>query len=264
MALLPFKNGHLHYHWLPGNPALKPLVLLHGFLEDSRMWDGLSQAWNTHGPVLMIDLPGHGQSDSFAAVHTMELMAEAVDAVVQFCQLPTFHLLGHSMGGYVALAYAETHPEKLEQLGLFFSTPLADSPARQVMREKAAALVQQNHNAFIRASIPQLFDATMRAAFQPAIHRQIDQSLEMSVEGIVAAIQGMKIRKDRTHILEGGTVPVGVFAGKLDTVIPFDSVEKWSLATGVNYRYTSPSGHMGHITHQQGCIDEVQRWWLGA
>jgi hypothetical protein len=55
-----------------------------------------------------------------------------------------------------------------------------------------------------------------------------------------------------------------VFAGKLDTVIPFDSVEKWSLATGVNYRYTSPSGHMGHITHQQGCIDEVQRWWLGA
>ena len=104
----------------------------------------------------------------------------------------------------------------------------------------------------------------MREAFQPAIQRQIDQSLEMSVEGIVAAIQGMKTRKDRTHILKVGTVPVGVFAGKLDTVIPFDSVEKWSLATGVNYRYTSPSGHMGHITHRQGCIDEIQRWWLGA
>ena len=264
MALIPFKNGQLHYIWLPGNPVHKPLVLLHGFLEDSRMWDRLSLAWNTNGPVLMIDLPGHGQSDSFAAVHTMELMADAVDAVVQFCQLPSFHLLGHSMGGYVALAYAELHPEKLEQLGLFFSTPQADSPARQVMRDKAAELVQQNHNSFIRASIPQLFDTTMHEAFQPAIHCQINQSLEMSVEGIVAAIQGMKIRKDRTYILESGAISVGVFAGKLDTITPFDSAEKWSLAKGVNYRYTSPSGHMGHITHQEGCIDEVQRWWLGA
>ena len=264
MALIPFKNGQLHYQWLPGNPVHKPLVLLHGFLEDSRMWDRLSLAWNTHGPVLKIDLPGHGQSDSFAAVHTMELMADAVDAVVQFCQLPSFHLLGHSMGGYVALAYAELHPEKLEQLGLFFSTPQADSPARQVMRDKAAELVQQNHNSFIRASIPQLFDTTMHEAFQPAIHCQINQSLEMSVEEIVAAIQGMKIRKDRTHLLESGAISVGVFAGKLDTIIPFDSTEKWSLAKGVNYRYTSPSGHMGHITHQEGCIDEVQRWWLGA
>ena len=264
MDLLPFKNGQLHYQWLPGNPVHKPLVLLHGFLEDSRMWDRLSLAWNTHGPVLMIDLPGHRQSDSFAAVHTMELMAEAVDAVVQFCQLPSFHLLGHSMGGYVALAYAELRPEKLEQLGLFFSTPQADSPARQVMRDKAAELVQQNHNSFIRASIPQLFDTTMHEPFQPAIHRQINQSLDMSVEGIVAAIQGMKIRKDRTHILESGAISVGVFAGKLDTIIPFDSTEKWSLAKGVNYRYISPSGHMGHITHQEGCIDEVQRWWLGA
>ena len=264
MDLLPFKNGQLHYQWLPGNPVHKPLVLLHGFLEDSRMWDRLSLAWNTHGPVLMIDLPGHRQSDSFAAVHTMELMAEAVDAVVQFCQLPSFHLLGHSMGGYVALAYAELRPEKLEQLGLFFSTPQADSPARQVMRDKAAELVQQNHNSFIRASIPQLFDTTMHEPFQPAIHCQINQSLEMSVEGIVAAIQGMKIRKDRTHLLESGAISVGVFAGKLDTIIPFDSTEKWSLAKGVNYRYTSPSGHMGHITHQEGCIDEVQRWWLGA
>lgn len=264
MDLLPFKNGQLHYQWLPGNPAHKPLVLLHGFLEDSRMWDGLSQAWNTHGPVLMIDLPGHRQSDSFAVVHTMELMAEAVDAVVQFCQLPSFHLLGHSMGGYVALAYAELRPEKLEQLGLFFSTPKADSPARQVMRDKAAELVQQNHNSFIRASIPQLFDTTMHEPFQPAIHRQINQSLDMSVEGIVAAIQGMKIRKDRTHILESGAISVGVFAGKLDTIIPFDSTEKWSLAKGVNYRYISPSGHMGHITHQEGCKEEVLRWWLGA
>ena len=109
MALLPFKNGQLHYQWLPGNPVHKPLVLLHGFLEDSRMWEGLSQTWNIHGAVLMIDLLGHGQSDSLSPVHSMELMAEAVDAVVQFCQLPSFHLLGHSMGGYVALAYAELH-----------------------------------------------------------------------------------------------------------------------------------------------------------
>ena len=264
MALLPFKNGQLHYQWLPGNPVHKPLVLLHGFLEDSRMWEGLSQTWNIHGAVLMIDLLGHGQSDSLSPVHSMELMAEAVDAVVQFCQLPSFHLLGHSMGGYVALAYAELHPEKLEQLGLFFSTPKADSPARQVMRNKAAELVQYNHNSFIRASIPQLFDTSTHEDFQPAINRQINQSLEMSMEGIVAAIQGMKIRKDRTHILESGAIPVGVFVGKLDTIIPFDNTEKWSLAKGVSYRYTSPSGHMGHITHQEDCTEEVLRWWLGS
>ncbi len=269
MASLPFKNGQIHFEYLHNDEAEAPvLVLLHGFMEDSRMWSELIPTWRKFGEVLCIDLPGHGQSDSIDAVHSMELMAEAVWSICANLNLQDIALLGHSMGGYVALAFVEKYPEMVGKLGLFFSTPLADAPERKVMRDKAAELVQQNKNSFVRASIPQLFDPEMRANFQTEIHRQIDQSLEMPVEGIVAAIHGMKNRPDRSHVLRNPPAhlspkDITVIAGKADTVIPFESVEQWWSSPAIGLRYASPSGHMGHITHRQGCIEAVEHWWLG-
>jgi len=269
MPKLPFKSGQIHFEYLHNEAAEVPtLVLLHGFMEDSRMWEQLLPAWRKNGDVLLIDLPGHGQSDCFDKIHTMELMAEAVWFVCANLNLEKVCILGHSMGGYVALACAEKYPEFLSKIGLFFSTPLADSAERKLMRNKAAELVQQNKNSFVRASIPQLFDPEMRLKYKNEINSQIEQSLELSTEGIVAAILGMKARSDRTHILHDPPPhlkpqDIAVFAGKADTVIPFESVEQWWSTKSIGIRYTSPSGHMGHITHREGCIDQVQRWWLG-
>lgn len=264
-STIDFKGVSVSY-WITGAPSSLPtLVLLHGFLEDSRMWDTMSNSFEQQGQIVRIDLPGHGKSGSFDAVHTMEEMADVVHEVIEELDLKSPAILGHSMGGYVALAYAELY-ENIGGLGLFFSTPYADSPERKIMRDKAAELVLSNHNAFIRAAIPQLFSAALRPGLRGVISKQIDQSLEMSVDGITAAIRGMKERSDRTRILIDPpqnlrTNKIGVFAGETDTVIPIKQVKEWIGSPGVGYRFISSHGHMGHLSDTENCQSAIIDWW---
>jgi hypothetical protein len=128
-----------------------------------------------------------------------------------------------------------------------------------MMRDKAEALVLQNRNAFIRAAIPQLFSAEHRPELHEVISQQINYSLQMSVEGVVAAIRGMKSRVDRTRLLidpPKSLQPqrIGVFAGELDTVIPIASVREWIDAPGVGYQvYFKPWAHGPSFRHRELC-----------
>ena len=272
MAQIIFKGEPLHFTWwgslIKDHKDQFPLVLAHGFLEDQRMWQTMLPALRNFGPVLTIDLPGHGLTANFGYEHTMDFMADAIEAVLEHLELENVALLGHSMGGYVALAMAEHHPERLRRLGLFFSTPQPDAPERVEMRHRAAKIVMENKGTFIKNSIPMLFDPEALEEHRDQIDEQIQFSLEMSAQGIVAAIHGMRQRPDRTRLLyappsELDPDGIGVFAGIHDTVIPFSTVQTWWDAPGVSYRYQSPHGHMGHITDTEGCTEAVVNWWLG-
>ena len=266
MPFLEYHGASLHYEFHSRESAAPPLVLVHGFLEDLHMWEELLPHWTAFGSVLTIDLPGHGATSSFGYEHSMAFMADAVHAIAMHLNLPPFLLLGHSMGGYVGLEFALHHPEQLVGLGLFFSTPEPDSEERKLMRVRAVEIVKQNKNTFIRASIPQLFDAKTREIIKSDIDALIARTLEMETQGIIAAIYGMKQREDRSRILyqppahlkERG---IAVFAGRQDTVIPFDQVQHWWKAPGVTFRYESPYGHMGHMSDRDGCVAAVFEWW---
>jgi pimeloyl-ACP methyl ester carboxylesterase len=265
MESILYKGAPVSYQITGAPSSLPTLVLLHGFLEDSRMWKGVIEDFGHMGSIVRIDLLGHGKSGNFSEVHTMEDMADAAHEVITFLGLKKPILLGHSMGGYVALAYAELY-ENIGGLGLFFSTPYADSQARKMMRDKAEALVIQNRNAFIRAAIPQLFSAELRPGLREVISQQIDYSLEMSVEGVVSAIRGMKTRVDRTRLLINPPKSlqpqkIGVFAGESDTVIPIGSVYEWIDAPGVGYKFVSSHGHMGHLSDTKNCAAALAQWW---
>lgn len=265
MHCIQYRGAPVFYQVTGAPSSLPPLVLLHGFLEDSRMWSGMVGHFEKLGRVVRIDLPGHGQSGNFSDVHSMEDMADAVHEVINVLGLRVPVLLGHSMGGYVALAYAELY-ENIGGLGLFFSTPQADSPARRILRDKTEVLVLQNKNAFIRAAIPQLLREELRPGLRELIAQQIGYSLEMSVEGIVAAIRGMKSRSDKTRLLfdpPKSLQPqkIGVFAGESDTVIPITSVQEWIDAPEVGYTFISSKGHMGHLSDTVNCGAAVAHWW---
>lgn len=267
MPEVDFHGATVHYEFR-GVPqgSRGALVLLHGFLEDARMWDALLHQFQSHGPVLLVDLPGHGKTPNFGYEHTMEFMADAVHAVIDVLDMEEIILLGHSMGGYVALAFAEHYPERLGGLGLFFSTPQADSESRRSMRDRAAALVKENKNAFIRAAIPQLFDAESRSQYKAEIRQQIEYSLQMETQGVLAAIMGMKIREDRSRLLhlvpeELAPDKIAVFAGEQDTVIDYEQVKEWRDAPGVGFIHTSKHGHMGHISDAEGCARAILKWW---
>src|ERR1035437_2147572 len=100
------------------------IVLLHGFLESLEIWEELSAKLSKRFRVIAIDLPGHGQTPVIGYIHSMELMAECVKAVMDSLDLRKYVVVGHSMGGYAALAFAELFPQRVAGLCIFHSTAL--------------------------------------------------------------------------------------------------------------------------------------------
>src|SRR5674536_23752 len=121
-----YSGGRIHYSD-SGNGTV--IVLLHGYLESSEVWNGFAEKLKSEFRIISVDLPGHGLSDVYGEVHSMEFMATAVKNLVDSLDLKKVFLLGHSMGGYVALAFLELFPEYLLGYCLFHSQPFADTPA---------------------------------------------------------------------------------------------------------------------------------------
>ncbi len=200
------------------------LVLLHGFIESTQIWKDFVPELEKHFRVVCIDLPGHGESDCIGYVHEMELNAEAVHAVLQHLGIKNCVITGHSMGGYVTLAFAEKYPELVKGLCLFHSTALPDSEEKKKDRDKAIGVVKNDPMVFIRTVIPNLFAPANREKFKKEIEELIALSAKTPQQGIVATLEGMKNRKDRTYVLKEAKFPVLIISGKQDTVVPIDSL----------------------------------------
>jgi pimeloyl-ACP methyl ester carboxylesterase len=198
----------------------QPLLLLHGFLEDGRIWADLARNLKQTRDIIVPDLPGHGRSPVLHEVHSMELMADSVVAVLDKLQLERVTVIGHSMGGYVALAMAERWPERLSGLVLLNSTPEADSPERRHNRDRALKLIEQDQLAFIRQAIPALFPASAIRIHRETIDQLVDRAIEFPLSGIRAAIMGMRDRADRTEVLKDFGRGKLWIAGRLDALIP--------------------------------------------
>jgi pimeloyl-ACP methyl ester carboxylesterase len=245
MPYVPFKNGMIYYS---DTGKGKALVLLHGFLESSRMWTDIVPKMGKSTRIIGVDLPGHGQSDCFGYVHSMELMAEAVWAVIQHLKLRKVAVLGHSMGGYVALAMAEQNPDKMSGLCLFFSTAFADNEERIQARNKSLELVKENHESFIRAAFPMLFLPKSIRMFKAQYKKALNQALRTPKQGIIAAIEGMKTRINREMILHFAPFKSCIVFSENDPVISKESIfAQCQNKDEILIISIEDCGHMGHI-----------------
>lgn len=177
------------------------IVMLHGFLENSTMWQAFLPELTKKNRVICIDLLGHGKTGCLGHVHSMELMADAVKAVLNHLNIKPCLLIGHSMGGYVALAFAEAYPNAVTRLCLINSTAKADSNSKKAQRDRSIQVVKHNHKLFIRLAISNLFTKKNRTVFKEDIKYCIEQALKTPLQGIIAALEGMKIRPNREKIL---------------------------------------------------------------
>src|SRR5690606_18111255 len=139
--LLNFKSSKFDYT-RQGNG--KAIVLLHGFLENQTMWEPFLPLLSEKHTVITIDLPGHGKSESNGHVHSKEFIAEVVEAVLIQEKIAQATFIGHSMGGYVTLAFAEKHPEMCSEIVLINSSPKSDTAERKVNRNRAIAMVKKH------------------------------------------------------------------------------------------------------------------------
>jgi pimeloyl-ACP methyl ester carboxylesterase len=228
----------------------KAVVLLHGFLENQTMWDAYVPEFSKKNRVVTIDLLGHGKTECFGYVHSMEDQADMVHHVLRELKIRKVILIGHSMGGYVALAFAELYPDAMKGLVLLNSTSRADSDERKLNRDRAIVAVKQNYSAFVRMSIANLFSEDNRERLAEQIEKVKFEALKTPLQGIVAALEGMKIRKSREVILHFASYPMQLILGKKDGVLIYeDNLEQ---IEGTKVKLTSfPDGHMSHIENKK-------------
>ncbi|MGE0635145.1 MAG: alpha/beta fold hydrolase [Bacteroidia bacterium] len=242
---IKFRDGDIAYT-VSGEGNV--LVLLHGFLESMNIWNDFIFVFEKHFRVVCIDLPGHGESDCLGYVHEMEMNAEVVHSVLQRLQITSCVMAGHSMGGYVILAFAEKYPELLKGVCLFHSTALPDSEEKKRDRDRTINILKKDAMTFIRAVIPNLFAPTNKEKYKAEIAELISVAAKMPTQGIIATLEGMKIRKDRTAVLKEVNVPVLIIAGKQDTAVPFESLlPQLALPKHCEVLILDNVGHTGYI-----------------
>lgn len=229
-----------------GDGTKTPVVLLHGFCEDSRIWEDWLSLLPANRPYVLIDLPGFGKSEWHEAI-TISDMAYAVIEVVAHLGLNRFVLVGHSMGGYVSLAIAEAYESRLKALCLFHSHPFADTEEKKNARLKAAEFVRNNgHVLFVRQLIPSLFAYDFSKGYQSEVNALIHHAATFDEKGILAALEAMRNRKDRSEVLARLGIPVQFIIGKLDMAIPFETSMKQVYLPQVADVHILPTvGHMG-------------------
>ena len=226
------------------------VVLLHGFLESSFIWDYLTPLISKNYCVITIDLLGQGKTGCLGYIHTMEQMAEAVEAVLSHLKIEKSILIGHSMGGYVALAYAELNPEKVNGLCLMNSTALDDSPEKKTNRERAIEAIKQNHKTFIRLSIANLFRPKNRTIYSNQIKKLTEDALQFPIQGIIAALEGMKIRKNRVELFRNATYKKMMIISHKDPALQFDSLINQTKNSDIEI-VEFPDGHMSFIENKE-------------
>ncbi|MBK8702674.1 MAG: alpha/beta fold hydrolase [Saprospiraceae bacterium] len=241
-ASVQFRGSKITYY---SQGTGTPVVLLHGFCEDSAIWEGYDEGL-PGCRIIRIDLPGFGASQALSGASIGD-RADAVYAVVSAVLSERFVLIGHSMGGYVSLAFAEKYPQLLLGLGLFHSHPFADLGDKKAGRDKSIAFIRQyGHVPFVRQLIPGVFAPAYVETHPSRINYLIDRATSYSAEAIIDALEAMRDRPDRSHVLRTLPLPVLFIIGRLDGSIPASqSMEQTHLPAVADIHVLEEAAHMG-------------------
>ena len=236
------------------------IVLLHGYLESLEIWSEFSADLAEHCRVVSIDLPGHGKSSVLEKVHTMELLAQTVKSVMDHLNTNKYFLVGHSLGGYVTLAFLELFPECLSGFSLFHSFPLADSNETIKNRKREIKLVENGKKDLIyKVNIPKAFATDNLEEFEEQVDYAKEIAMDISGEGIIAVLKGMINRPDRSKILSNTSLPFLWILGKKDNYIPYmDIVKKIELPKQGKLIFLENSGHMGFMEEKKRSFEAIR------
>jgi pimeloyl-ACP methyl ester carboxylesterase len=250
------------------------VVLVHGFAEDGATWDNLAGPLSAHCRLIIPDLasalpdptptPGCGPSSALpgpdrrpGCVLSMEDLAAAIASLLDHLGIDKCIMIGHSMGGYITLAFAEKYPDRLTALGLFHSTAYPDNEEKKAVRRKSIDFIHKNgSDLFIRQSTPGLFGQYTRQHHPQLIDDMIDRYIDFPPDTLIAWYQAMITRPDRIHVLREFHGPVLFIIGEEDTIVPLQSALEQSHLPAVSHIHlVKHTGHEGMLEAPETCID---------
>jgi len=239
-----------------------PVVLLHGYLESLEIWDNFADELSKNNLVIAVDLPGHGQSGLVDGKVTVEIMAEAVAQVLDHLKIETAVIIGHSMGGYAVLAFAELWPDRLLGIGMFHSISWADLPEKKEARDREIELIKQGKKDLIcNVNVPKSFADDNLDKFSFQVEKAKEIAIKNTDEGIIAALNAMKSRNDRTSVLQNTKVPVFFAIGTKDNYIPIEKILNLTTLPAIKHiAIFENSGHMAFIEEKEIAIDELSEF----
>ncbi|HWY11492.1 MAG TPA: alpha/beta hydrolase [Bacteroidia bacterium] len=224
------------------------VVLLHGFLGSYEIWEQTISDLSKSYRVIAIDLPGHGGTDNFGYVHTMELMAKCVKKILEHLKLKRYVLIGHSMGGYAALAFADLFPDHIRGICLYHSSSYADSEEKKRDRRRSVKVVKANHKIYTSEVIRNLFATKNLKYLKKELSFASRIAGKTKKQGIVASLEGMKDRIDRRIILGLVEYPIMMVIGEHDNVLPAAQLlEQAEKIQNKQILYLEHDGHMGFL-----------------
>lgn len=222
----------------------QPIVLIHGFAGSKQYWDKIIPQLANDFRVIALDLPGHGKSGMEKVRYSIEEMAGIVKELVDQLELDKVTLFGHSLGGYITLAFAEFYPQYLTGFSLVHSTSNPDSEQAKEARETNAKKIQdEGAGPFIQGLAKKLFSPENTEVNAKEIEETVKIGMMTTEDGFVSALLAMKNRPDRKQVLEETELPVLLVAGEQDQIIP---AEKTFIVSRPNIekKVISNAGHM--------------------
>jgi pimeloyl-ACP methyl ester carboxylesterase len=226
------------------------ILLIHGFGEDHAIWKNQIEFLSTHYRVIAPNLPGV-QCKPLALHHSqapnIRMFVEVLHELMHHLHIEKYYIVGHSMGGYIGLSFADYYVNHVQGLLLLHSTTYEDNEAKKTSRMKVAEFIQEwGVSKYLETATPNLFGDAFKKTNPGVIQNVIESGSGISQEAMIQFVFAMRNRKAMTHLLKQHTIPVWMIVGEADLAVPIqDSLEQIKLLPSSNSLVLNNVGHMG-------------------
>ncbi len=226
------------------------VVLIHGFAEDGNVWHHQINFLQKYFTVIIPDLPGSGRSvdnnEDKKNLSTIEYYADCLFHLIKNENIDSCFLFGHSMGGYISLAFAEKYGSPLKGFGFVHSTAFADSDEKKESRKKGIDLMEKYGSyAFLKNTTSNLFAEPFKQNHKDEIDALIENGKSFSVKTLQQYYTAMMKRKDRTNIIREAKFPILFIIGKDDAALSLKDLLQQVHLPSISYIHILENvGHM--------------------
>ena len=239
-----------------------PVVFLHGYCETSMIWKEFKDYLSRRNRVITIDMPGFGKSPRLNYAFSLQDIAAEIKEVLDEKRVTSFVMIGHSLGGYVALAFAREFPFALKGLGLFHSSVFEDTPDKKENRTKLIEFIKSNGvKPFIKTFVPSLFYEKNRKNFEETIEELSNAAEKTSPEMVMEYARAMRDRVSSVDFIKRFRKPVMFIIGEKDQSLPLKkSLEQAVMPANSHMLRLKDAGHMGMYENTADTLKFVQKF----
>lgn len=250
-----FENDFIHYSIHGKGPKI---LLIHGFLESNAIWEDVIEKYKNSFEIIAIDIPGHGESSTFDNdSYSMESYAFYIKQLLDVENIKSTYIIGHSLGGYIALAFLELFPNQVDGICLLHSSASEDSLEKKKCRTFAINDIKRNKEPFIDVFIPNLFSPNNRTINTAEITFLKSITKKVSPTNIIKTMTAIRDRIDRNQVLSEAKTNKYYIIGEDDPVLEKQELIDQAISSNANYTVLNNVGHMSFYEDKKNCLRAI-------